>query len=159
MGDDGTADGGFVVDGPYLRDAARELTEALASARQIVARATTENAVKPDGWLNDAGSPSLARMIMEVLDTSAKAMAGHVAKGDKIALGLLTAADRYDVAEAEIAKKLKANESVPPMLRVPIEQQLTEQQQADIQKLDPSQTPRTPPGTAVETPAPFDMTK
>ncbi|WP_436787586.1 hypothetical protein [Yinghuangia sp. YIM S10712] len=101
-------DAGFTVDGPYLRDAARELSEALASARAIVG---WSNATKE--LMADAGSLQLSNQILNIVETSRDTMAALVAKGEAVAVGLLVAADQYDLAEA---RAWEALQYPPPLL-------------------------------------------
>lgn len=157
-------DGGFVVDAPYLRQAARELTQALAVAQDIRNRAQTERGNGPAGWIEKAGPIQVGQQIDAILELAGSHMNALVAKGEAVAIALLSAADRYDLAEAEIAAKLKAGEAVPPMLRAPIEQQLSDQQKADLEKLNPTAVPQNPTATPppfdmTTTPPPFDMSK
>lgn len=102
------ADGGFTADGPYLRDAARELSEALAAARAIAGWSDPMNTL-----IADAGSVQLRGQIVNVVETSRDTMAALVAKGEAVAVGLLVAADQYDLAEA---RAWEALQYPPPLL-------------------------------------------
>ncbi|MCF2533208.1 hypothetical protein [Yinghuangia soli] len=123
------ADDGFKVDGPYLRTAAEELVQALTVARAIVARST-----EPYGQLDaDVGSIQLGMQLRNVWSTSGDTMKALVAKGEAVAVALIVAADKYDLAEAKAYEAMKYPAPLlPPSMRT------------------------TQPGA---TPPPFDMTK
>jgi len=89
-------DSGFVADATYLRDSARELSEATFPMRQVAQRRDELMA-----RLQQLGTqwPSFAQQSQNILDEMTKIMAAVVTKGENLSIGLLTAAEGYDDAE------------------------------------------------------------
>ncbi|MYW05612.1 hypothetical protein [Streptomyces sp. SID3343] len=93
----GDKDGdGFVADATYLRDSARELSEAMFPMRQVA-----QQRDELMSRLQQLGTqwPSFAQQSQNILDETTKIMAAAVAKGESLAIGLLTAAEGYDEAD------------------------------------------------------------
>jgi hypothetical protein len=87
---------GFVADATYLRDSARELSEAMFPMRQVAQQHDDLM-----GRLQQLGTqwPSFAQQSQSILDETTKIMAAVVTRGESLAIGLLTAAEGYDEAD------------------------------------------------------------
>ncbi|MCF2532295.1 hypothetical protein [Yinghuangia soli] len=89
----------FEVTSQYLRDSARELTDALLLARKFVPAIDGMKAS-----VDDVGSLSVRAQVHELLEVSRKAMVGLVQLGENVGISLLFAAQQYDDAEAEATR-------------------------------------------------------
>jgi hypothetical protein len=101
---------GFVADAAYLRDSARELSEATFPMRQVA-----QQRDELMGRLQQLRTqwPSFAQQSQNVVDELTKIMAAVVVKGESLVIGLLTAAEGYDEAE-QVAQEAVTPPGGPP---------------------------------------------